>query len=99
MHKITDLSFVKKDGVEICVWCPEVVGDYEKDCARGRECAVELVGFMQATENPTVLAHIVNAMPAKTGAVETGFLTMLALCAMEVVLPIAYEPPRSLKTK
>lgn len=89
MRKISDLPFVKTNGKELHIWAPEVTGDYQKDCATGNAYAAELVKFMEETGNPTVFAHIVKAMPAKTGAVEIGFLTAIAMKAVGLRYPAA----------
>lgn len=86
MRKVTDLSFVKSNGKEIHLWEPERTGDYQKDCAAGNAYALELIRFMAECRNPTIFTFIVKAMPEKTGAVEVGFLTMIAMKAAEMRL-------------
>lgn len=63
-------------GRSMDVWAPEVTGDWTIDCSRGKAYAEEAIEFMQRSNNPTCLGHIVKAMignGAYTG-VEVGFM-------------------------
>jgi hypothetical protein len=78
---MSSLAFVEvKDGAISVMWKPEVSGDFEKDCAKGREYAQEYAGYLQSPDaSPGSLNQIVKAMPRhKMGGVEIGFFQALA---------------------
>ncbi len=67
-------------GVVLSHWKPQVSGDYANDCARGAQCADELIAEIRETGRTPMLGWVVGLFgrdPALKAA-ETGFLQRLS---------------------
>lgn len=73
-----ELPFVSV-GSKTIFWKPVRSGNYEVDCATGREYAENLLAFMRKNQNPLILRSVIQSMNSQDalGGVEIGFLTRL----------------------
>ena len=75
--EMTKLSFSGES-----IWEPERSGNYNADCAAGRECAKELIAEMQRTGNPALLVHVVKCFAEMQGH-EVGFMYQISLALIK----------------
>lgn len=63
---------------------PRTYGDYAVDCGFGRSAGNQTIALIRQSDNPTVLGHVLEALPTGDAAkgVRIGFATALALALL-----------------